>query len=133
MTDEPIRWTGDATRLSGWQRDLFDYMRIVGPASVAIGNFPEPVLAELAAWDSGPPANTRAIEVLVMMLVITQQLAGHTEGVIARAMVTAWRQASWLSTRSQRLPYFSTLTIPARGTCRHGGRARPSPPSWPTF
>jgi hypothetical protein len=87
MSDEPIRWSGEPEGLEGWQRDLYEYIRSVTPAGIAIGNLPSSVQSQLASLDAPPPRNQAALEALAMMLVVTQQIAGRSSGVIAQAMV----------------------------------------------
>lgn len=103
MTEEPICWAGDPAGLSSWQRDLYEYIEKVGPAGVAIGNLPASVQSQLAAWDAAPPANEAAIEAVVMMMVITQQLGGRTSGVIGQGMVNRLT-ASFIAERTVTAP-----------------------------
>ena len=103
MSDAPIRWSGDPSGLQGWQRDLYDYIRGVTPSAIAIGNLPASVQSQLAGLEAPPSASQAAVEAVVMMLVITQQLAGRTSGVISQTMV-ARMASSYLAERMVTAP-----------------------------
>ena len=103
MGDAPIRWSGDPSGLQGWQRDLYEYIRIVTPAGIAIGNLPASVQSHLSGLGAAQPADQAPLEAVVMMLVITQQLAGRTSGVISQTMVSRMA-SSYLAERMMAAP-----------------------------